>query len=220
MLENAQRAFKLNKYLLKFNYLSSTRILYTNDKYLKQKVFSYQNFPIFSVTTGQCDLTRNLPCTIRWFRAVVHYQRPRTNPNVCFINFIDNGSASNKYFNRTTRAYPVYAVGDYTSGGQQYYTTTTTNYSNSPTSSGSHGANNYLPVDESLLTRGDSPQTISGVRACEFFPIPIIILNILVYRMCLIYLKIHRQPQQTRNRSALPVYRMPLGFHRPRYVID
>lgn len=115
----------------------------------------------------------------------------------------------------------MYAVGDYTSGGQQYYTTTTTNYSNSPTSSGSHGANNYLPVDESLLTsRGDSPQTISGVSACEIFHVSIInnIVVFLLYRMCLISRRIHQQPQPTRNQSALPVCRMPLGYHRQRYV--
>lgn len=63
------------------------------------------------------------------------------------------------------RTYPNYAVVDYTSGGQQYYTTTG-NYTNSPTSSGTHATNSYIvPVDEQLLTTSAkmSPQAISTV---------------------------------------------------------
>lgn len=61
--------------------------------------------------------------------------------------------------------YPVYAVGDYTAGGQQYYTATGSYTNSGGGSNEAHGSNNQyiVPVEENLLTARDSPQTITGV---------------------------------------------------------
>lgn len=64
------------------------------------------------------------------------------------------------------RSYPVYAVGDYASGGQQYYTTSSGNYSANGNENGTSGQSYIVPVDGGILNSTqsrESPQTISAV---------------------------------------------------------
>uniref|UniRef100_A0A1B0CAZ2 RFX1-4/6/8-like BCD domain-containing protein n=1 Tax=Lutzomyia longipalpis TaxID=7200 RepID=A0A1B0CAZ2_LUTLO len=73
--------------------------------------------------------------------------------------------------NKTAKvmAYPVYAVGDYGTGGQQYYATATGNYSTSGTTASNHSSSDYIvPVDETILSTNQtraSPQTIAAEQA-------------------------------------------------------
>lgn len=62
--------------------------------------------------------------------------------------------------------YPLYTVGDYTSGNQQYYTATSGYTNPAGGSNDAHGTNNQyiVPVDENLLTARDSPQDMGGVK--------------------------------------------------------
>lgn len=62
--------------------------------------------------------------------------------------------------------YPVYAVGDYTSGSQQYYTATGSYTNAGSGSNDAHGTNNQyiVPVEDNLLTARDSPQEMGGVK--------------------------------------------------------
>ena len=63
------------------------------------------------------------------------------------------------------RSYPVYAVGEYTSGGQQYYTTTTGNYAGTTATSNGNGPY-IVPVNETTLigvSERGSPQDLSPV---------------------------------------------------------
>ncbi|KAJ6638550.1 Transcription factor RFX3 [Pseudolycoriella hygida] len=86
-----------------------------------------------------------------------------TSHGTYHVQYVDSELYSSSSQGQTQMTYPVYAVSDYTSGGQQYYTTTG-NYTNSPTSSGNHATNSYIvPVDEQLLTTSAkmSPQAIS-----------------------------------------------------------
>ena len=104
------------------------------------------------------------------------------------------------YFTHTHRTYPVYAVSDYTGGGQQYYTATG-NYTNSPTGAGAGASSGsyIVPVDEALLTAQarESPHNNSSVYMLVY--ILLNLYNILpfcyLHRTFHTYRKAHRQHQ-------------------------
>ncbi|XP_055697324.1 DNA-binding protein RFX2 isoform X2 [Phlebotomus papatasi] len=83
------------------------------------------------------------------------------------VQYVDSELYTTTGQGQTQMAYPVYAVGDYGTGGQQYYATATGNYTASGTTATNHSSSEYIvPVDDSLLSSTQtraSPQTIAAV---------------------------------------------------------
>ncbi|XP_055678770.1 DNA-binding protein RFX2 isoform X1 [Lutzomyia longipalpis] len=82
------------------------------------------------------------------------------------VQYVDSELYTTTGQGQTQMAYPVYAVGDYGTGGQQYYATATGNYSTSGTTASNHSSSDYIvPVDETILSTNQtraSPQTIAA----------------------------------------------------------